>query len=139
LILVSISGNTLSISGKLEKHVAHVSALAYSADGRYLSSADRDRLIWVWDRVKGEPSNSGWKFHDSMPTSVEFSPDSTKCLTASMDGNIIVWKDLDTFNNKARGLCDNAHLGGVTAAHWIDNSTFVSIGDDRTIKFWSLK
>eukprot|EP00475_Leptophrys_vorax_P042069 TRINITY_DN79392_c0_g1_i1.p1 TRINITY_DN79392_c0_g1~~TRINITY_DN79392_c0_g1_i1.p1 ORF type:complete len:610 (-),score=143.91 TRINITY_DN79392_c0_g1_i1:33-1862(-) len=139
LILITISGETLTISGKLEKHVAQISALAYSPDGRYIASADRDKLIWCWDRVKGEPSNTGWKFHDSMPTSVEFSPDGTKCLTASMDGNVIVWKDLDTFNNKQRGVCENAHLGGVTVAHWIDNSTFVSIGDDRTIKFWALK
>jgi WD40 repeat protein len=139
LILISVSGDRLTVADKLEKHVAHISALAYSGDGRYLASADRDRLVWVWDRSKGEPLNSGWKFHDSMPTSVEFSPDSTKCLTASMDGNIIVWKDLETFSNKARGACENAHLGGVHSAHWIDNTSFVSIGDDRTIKFWTLK
>jgi tricorn protease-like protein len=139
LLLFSVSGNSVKQSGKLEKHTVPITALAYSSDGRYIASSDSSCLIWIWNRKTGEIVNSGWKYHNSAVTFLEFSPDSTKCASCSLDGNIIVWKDLDSFNNKERVMIENAHWGGVVSVRWIDNSSFVSIGDDRTIKFWSLK
>jgi WD40 repeat protein len=115
-----------------------ITFLAYSPDGKHFVSADRNRYIYVWDNASKEVKNSGWQFHSAAVTSVDFSPNSEKLVSGSLDGSFIIWKDLKGYS-KDRLTMENAHFGGVACVSFIDNGMIVSSGDDRCVKFWNLK
>lgn len=137
LILMSLGPDGAKLKSSLDKHTEEITCLTYSPCGKYFISADKGRHIWVWDRQNLKNLNSGWKFHSAAVTSVEFSPDSKMVASTSLDGNIIIWRNLDTFKNE-RTTIEPAHWGGIFSVKWVNNSTVASCGEDRCVKFWTV-
>ncbi|MEM1255423.1 MAG: WD40 repeat domain-containing protein, partial [Cyanobacteria bacterium P01_H01_bin.21] len=139
-ILVSVSDdNTLKVwdlSGKLINsisfHSTHVKSVAFSPDGKYCASADRNGIIAIWNAddfsyISNITTESGWINH------IEFHPYAEFILSAHGNGLVYIW-DLQG-NLIGRPL--KGHDGWVNFASFSDDGNqIVSCGRDGTIRLW---
>ena len=100
--------------GKLEhsikKHTDWITAVAFSPDGKYLASADRNGGILVWEGATGREFNS-LPGHKACVTALSFMPG--VLASASEDGKIALWDVKE--GKEIRSWA--AHPGG---AAWVD-------------------
>jgi WD40 repeat protein len=68
---------------------AHLWAIAFSPDGRYLAAGTADYQTVVWEVAAGK-TISARKGHEAEVTSIAFCPDG-RLVTASNDGTVRVW------------------------------------------------
>ncbi len=119
--------------GKLEfslkKHTDWITAIAYSPDGKYLASADRNGGIVVWEAGTATEFNT-LPGHKVAVTALAFMPG--VLASASEDGTIVLW-DIKEAKEIRKW---NAHAGG---AEWVDftpDGRLVSCGRDHLAKAW---
>jgi len=119
--------------GKLEfsikKHTDWITAVAFSPDGKFLASADRNGGIVVWEGASGKEYIT-LPGHKVGVTALAFMPG--VLASASEDGSIILW---DVKEGKEIRKWE-AHKGG---AEWVDftpDGRLVSCGRDRYAKVW---
>src|SRR5262249_40347589 len=74
----------------LRGHTAGVTGVAFSPDGRRLTSAADDRVVKLWDTATGQEVLT-LRGHTGVASSVAFSPDGRRLATASRDGTVRVW------------------------------------------------
>ena len=74
----------------LEGHTDHVTAIAFSPDGKYLASASRDHTIRLWDPATGA-LRSTLEGHRDRVTAVAFSRDG-HLASASWDKTVRLWE-----------------------------------------------
>jgi WD40 repeat protein len=129
----SLEADVVKPTDVIEQHRGALTAVAFSACGTMLASADANREICVWD---GTTLKSNMQFHNSRITSVAFSPDSTKLVSGSLDTNVFIW-DL-VKGNDARVQLKGTHIGGVSSVLWLDDRSFVTAGADCCIRRWEL-
>jgi len=129
----SLESGKLSEKYLIEDHRGNVSALAYSSCGRYLAAGDTNREVKIFEHQKCIVS--GWVHHTSKIMTVAWSPDSNFVASGSVDSSVIVWYVHD--NNKRIQL-KLAHPGGVRGVLFSDNNTIISVGEDCSMKAWSL-
>jgi WD40 repeat protein len=126
-------------SGKLiekyviDDHRGNVSALAYSHCGRYLAAGDSNREVKVFENQKCLVS--GWVHHTSKIMTVSWSLDSNFVVSGSVDSSVIVWYVRDSTKRIHLKL---AHPGGVRGVLFTDNNTVISVGEDCSMKAWTL-
>ena len=65
-------------------------ATAFSADGRYLASANNDRVIEVWDVHTGQ-TVATYRGHSGDVTSLHFSASGRQLVSAAKDGTTKIW------------------------------------------------
>lgn len=77
---------------------SHVTALAFSPDGKLLVAGSADQCAYVWDVASGNLLHTLCGFHGIPPvgdtgvvTAVAFFPDGKRLLTMSWDRTIRVW------------------------------------------------
>lgn len=113
-------------------HQGSITALDFSANNRYLISADDRGIIKIWNQ-QGEElvSIDG---HDGSISKIVFHPDGNVFASSSFDGAIKLW------NLKGNRL--GTFLGHQESVEDIefsaDGQTIVSAGGDGTIRFWQL-
>jgi WD40 repeat protein/predicted Ser/Thr protein kinase len=73
-----------------EGHEVNVSAVAFSADGRWIASGSYDHTARLWDATTGEEKRT-LKGHTGSVIGVAFHPDGGRLATASDDGTVKVW------------------------------------------------
>jgi WD40 repeat protein len=74
----------------LEGHKGNVSAVAFSADGRWLASGSFDGTAKLWDAMTGQDQRT-LEGHTGPILGVTFHPDNGRLATASKDGTVKVW------------------------------------------------
>ncbi|HEY7065192.1 MAG TPA: WD40 repeat domain-containing protein [Chloroflexota bacterium] len=75
----------------LAGHAGRVTALAFSADGRWLASGGADARVRVWDTASGEQV-AQFAGHRGDVTAVAFRPDGGLLASAGWDGRVNVWQ-----------------------------------------------
>jgi WD40 repeat protein/serine/threonine protein kinase len=71
-------------------HVAPLTAVAISPNGRTLASAGEDRVVRVWDMANGRVLHS-FAVHTGAVWGLAFSPDRKLLATGARDGTIALW------------------------------------------------
>jgi WD40 repeat protein len=96
---------TRTLAGQLEGHIALVSFMALSPDGRTLATASCDRSLKLWDTGTGRELRTlcreeGWMW------AVAFSPDGNTLASGGMNGLLRLWEA----SSKERVAADLAEL-----------------------------
>jgi len=120
----------------------NVTAVVYSPNGKFAGCVDSSRRISVYETADAKRTNrvdTGWCFHNSVVTDLAFGPNSDRLATCSNDETIIVWTDLDKWQDTARLKVDLAHCQGVTHVDWVTETQLITTGSDRCVKFWNAK
>lgn len=114
-------------------HDEWVRSVAISPDGQWLASA-HDKTLRIWDLETGEclATLGG---HESQVTSVAFTPDGKRIVSAAYNQTVRVWE--------AGSQRELAKLEGHTSPPWFvvaspDNTRAVSGGNDKTLRVWDL-
>jgi WD40 repeat protein/serine/threonine protein kinase len=109
-----------------------VFAVAFSPDGRYLSSGGLDRTLRLWHRTTGKEIRAFFG-HEGFVRGLAFSPDSQWLLSASDDRSLKLWevasgRPLATFHgHQSPTKCVAFSPGG---------QLIVSGGQDHAVKLW---
>ncbi|MBO9999636.1 MAG: hypothetical protein J7641_11635 [Cyanobacteria bacterium SID2] len=109
-----------------------INALAFSLDGRTLVSANRDRVLQLWDLQSGQ-CQQVLQEHAGSVTDLAVCPDGKTIVSGSADGTVKVW-------NVSHG-CSIATLSDsndavMAVAVSPDGETIVSGNADGTVKVW---
>jgi WD40 repeat protein len=128
------SNNNGSLSQQYtNNHDGVVSSVAFSPNGKLVAAGDTDRQIKVWDKST-KISSTAWGMGARVDT-LQFSPDGEYVFSSGLDSCFMIWSL--TKNGKAHEQ-RNAHMGGVKAAQFVDNSTLLTTGQDLVTKAWKL-
>ncbi|ETO19795.1 WD40 repeat-containing protein [Reticulomyxa filosa] len=109
---------------------------------KYLTSADRNRHIWVWE-LSGEctePVNKSrsFQFHNASPSSVAYNPSGKWLVSGGHDNNVYVWLEPASGGNENIKL-ENAFNGAIRRVEFLSDNQFVGAGADGSIRpflFW---
>ncbi|PCJ87804.1 MAG: hypothetical protein COA57_04405 [Flavobacteriales bacterium] len=126
-----------NVGGKeMEKsiEVPSASAVAYSANGRYLAAAGK-KIVAIWD-TKNWKQIGTLEGHAKNINSVSFSPDVQYIATASEDKKIIIWK----VKTQEQISVLETHDDAVAVVAFSDKGDkLVSGAKDGHIKIWNVK
>jgi WD40 repeat protein len=110
-----------------------LSAVTFSADGRFVASAGADAVVRVWD-VQTKAEVRGLRGHTEWATAVAFSPDARLLVSAGADKTVRVFELAPQEGSAAAG-----HLLATNAvAVSPDGKTVATASVDQTIKLWDL-
>ncbi len=128
-------GEKTTVKSQLEAslpHRAYVSAVAFSADGRYLATASADHTAAIWQLPDG--NLTALLPHKEEVVDVVFSPDNRYLATASSDHTAGVW---ETASGQNRFRLE--HKGAVTAVAFSpDGMHLATVSEDCTAKIWEM-
>jgi serine/threonine protein kinase len=132
--VASVSRHELILeSQRLEGHGAGVTAVAFSADGKYLLSGGRDRTLRLWEAASGKELRTL-----SLPqevNAVAFAPESDRVLSA----NGVSVRTWDVSSGKEIGRF-SGHTDAVRCLALVpQDHRAVSGGDDRTVRVWDVQ
>jgi WD40 repeat protein len=135
LCSLDASAGQLKEEAKLESGRSTITALAFSPDSKYLAAGESNGKINVYDVQEGKIKFSQWVFHTARINAIQFSPEGTQAVSASLDTNVYVWSTTKPMKSIA---IKNAFPGGAHGACWLDNDRIASAGADGTVKVVSL-
>jgi len=134
--LFNISGNNLTEGPLVEGHRYAVTAIAFSPDGKYIVSGDKNNTIILWNAVDHKMiHNNKFVYHSARINALEFSPDSKFVASCSLDTSVIIWNVADP---DKRVHIKAAHHGAVNDVCWIDNNSVASVGADASLRTWNV-
>ncbi|MBN4051940.1 WD40 repeat domain-containing protein [Cytophagaceae bacterium AH-315-L13] len=128
--LWNIAGNKLQSFSKVQN-------VAFSRNGKYLLSIQKDSIATVWGKVLDDTIIFKPKFtleqHNGSINTIESSPDENMFVTASADGSAILWNQFGEVSSVLRG-----HDGVVYTATFSPNGEYiVTVGRDHNIIIWN--
>ena len=116
----------------IKKHTEWITAIAYSPDGKYLATADRNGGVEVWESgAEPKPFNT-LPGHKVACTALAFMPG--LLASASEDGKISLWNVKE--GTEVRSWA--AHAGGVLWVDFTPDGRLVSCGRDKIAKVWDV-
>ena len=123
------SGKDGSAIKQIKKHTDWVTAVAFSADGKYLVTGDRSGNAYVWDaNVRELCALTG---HKGPITAISCA--GGIAATASEDGTVRLWNLKEGSQIKSW----TAHSGGVSSVEFTRDGNLVSCGRDKLTKLWN--
>ncbi|GAB4449214.1 MAG: hypothetical protein OHK0041_10260 [Anaerolineales bacterium] len=70
---------------------SQVSAIAFSADGKWIAVGDRDGLIRLWNTDSWQMEGKNFSGHRDAVLDLAFSPDGSRLASVGADGNLFQW------------------------------------------------
>ncbi len=113
-----------------------IGAVAFAPDGKWIAWSDDNEVnLCSWPSTSGGPRLVG---HGGRVTMIQFSPDSTRLLTASLDGTAKLW-DVATRKLAATFAPGTYKTGMGVALFSPDGKSIVTAGGDQAIRVWDLR
>ncbi|MCP2300092.1 WD40 repeat [Nocardia amikacinitolerans] len=132
---------------KLERHAQSVQAVAWSRDGQRIVSGstglppaagvteDLSSGLLLWNAETLAPIGGPLQGHEGMITSVAFSPDSRRVVSAATDATLRLW-DAETGKESGAPLTGHtAQIMGVAFSP--DGTRLASTSHDGTLRVWN--
>jgi WD40 repeat protein len=117
----------------LSRHRDFVSAVAYSADGHLLATAD-EQEVTVWDVAGGRPTTL-WKWPSGRVGALAFAPDGRTLAGGGADRTIRLW---DLVTGQQRGICRGHHHSVAAVAFSPDGRSLASGDLSGVTRLWDL-
>jgi hypothetical protein len=121
-----------SLVHKMKKHTDWVTAVAFSPNGEWLASADRNGGIVIWDADNGLEIHT-LAGHRAGVTALSWRGDSKVLASSGEDGAAKVWE----MNDGRQVRTWNAHAGGALAIDYAHDGRLVTCGRDNQVTAWS--
>jgi len=125
------SSKTGELQHKIKKHTDWVTAVAFSPNGQWLATADRNGGISLWD-----PDNAQELFtfagHKSSVTALSWRGDSKLLASSSEDGTVKLWEMQEGKQAKSW----NAHSSGVLCVSYSHDGHLITCGRDNAVTLW---
>jgi WD40 repeat protein len=113
-----------------QAHKFNVSAVAFSADGRWVATGSLDHTAKLWDAMTGQEKCT-LEGHTGGVVGVAFHPDSGRLATAADDGTVKVW------GVDGKLLLSVSGGGPVHAVAYSPDSKLLAAGlDNGVVKLW---
>lgn len=116
----------------LRGHSEEINRIAWSPDGRFLTSSSFDKTVRIWDVRTGVELTTLEDHHETV-YSIAWSPDGRLLASCSHDRQIIV-RDLPA--NRKFHSSPRLHTGSVYDLAWLSNANLTSCSQDQTIRVW---
>ena len=110
-----------------------MSALAFTADGRFLAAAGADGIVHVWD-VQAGTEVRGLRGHTDWVTAAAFRPDGQALVSVAADQAVRVF-DLSRRDTESAGG-HSLPIRGVAVSR--DGVRAATASEDRTVKVWEI-
>jgi WD40 repeat protein len=123
---------TGELEHKIKKHTDWVTALAFSPNGEFLLSGDRNGGLVLWDADSGQELFT-YTGHKAAITSVSWRSDSKTVVSASEDGSVRIWETQE--GKQVRTW--NAHAGGALGVNYAHDGRLVTCGRDGLVTTWA--
>jgi WD40 repeat protein len=118
----------------LAGHAGPVGTVAFSPDGKALTTGNIHGSVWVWDVATGRPICN--PIATPTASSVAFSPDGETLASASADGTIHLWA---VATGQPIGLPITGHAGPVTSLVFSpDGETLAAGSANGTVHLWDV-
>lgn len=113
-------------------HSNHITAVAWSPDGKYIASASYDKTVLIWNAINGQQFLT-YQGHSARVNTIAWSPDSKYLVSASDDQSAQVWEVAT-----GKQVCFyHGHQGSLLAVAWSPNGKYIaSAGEDTTVQVW---
>ncbi len=121
-----------SVLFKMKKHTDWVTAAAFSPNGEWLASADRNGGIVIWDADNGLEIHT-LAGHKSAVTALSWRTDSKVLASVSEDGAAKIWEMQEGKQAKTW----NPHPSGVLSISYTHDGRLVTCGRDNQVAAWS--
>ena len=134
--IYTINDGKLVEAHVLKGHRGKLNGLAFSPNGARLGSVCQQRDIYIWDSSNWEVITKAWgSFHTASITCIAWHPNSDALATGGLDQYIFVW---NVAKKTKRIKIERAHQGGVSAVSWVSDTVLASVGQDNSLKTWSV-
>lgn len=120
-----------SLLFKMKKHTDWVTAVAFSPNGEWLATADRNGGVVIWDADNGLEIHT-LAGHKSAATALSWRLDSRVLASVSEDGSLKVWEMSEGKQVKTW----NPHPTGVLSVSYTHDGRLVTCGRDNQVTAW---
>jgi len=117
-------------------HTALIPAVAWSPNGKYITSGSLDKTVQVWSANPGDHFQPYiYRGHTAGVQAVTWSPDSNRVASGSMDKTIQVWDALSGDHIAIYA----GHTDTVNTVAWSPDGNYIATGAiDTTVRLWEV-